>query len=647
MLSDNLHLVKYWDGLESKPFDPKTAIDSITSVVDKCFSHLFKVPNEYLPVIRLAVHKMNVYLNKNGVQFLPTDIKRRDKNAPDLAEMSLAAGIMAGFPENERKYDIILHACLIALLMIRRDETTRRLRLYSSTSNFLEVYNSVDSCFFGLTANDCETALLKRYANCMIVAKEVIIAKQNKERLMNICACLNEGTIYITGSGEKLETTRRVKIYENETGLLRIPRAARSMQPIPSPISSAVLSNRFLTSNSCHGLDFPCKQFIDSIMNVLSVVHGLININIIPKKMSLRKADTATPGMPMLQSEKKQFVEIVLLTTVDGCFLEAGSIKEVVETVGHVDKEYIVQNVITCNKKMTAYLPHLAEIDTFNEFGSSIWLPAHDMNTSKGKDQLSSRNNSSVPQSSVIPCSQLPAIGVDSSNSISRGTLGGSLPQPSSDGLHPQFTPSFNWDHGFGFAASTNSGSIGSLAPSNNNKITILASKRYRTEAKSSISMVKCIACSTNGLFLETTSGKSTSQHTSLETTEDRLSKKRKTDQRQMQVLDANFLSVRTPISVANVSQAPFYSYIPSTLYMGGPAPAVGGGTSSTFTSEGFFPTSTSHAAVNASSTFQSLPMSMSMSMPPSVVVPSLASSMNDVNAASTVLESFFSIVCH
>ena len=410
------------------------------------------------------------------------------------------------------------------------------------------------------------------------------------------------------------------------------------MQPISSPISSAVLSNRFLTSNSCHGLDFPCKQFIDSIMNVLSVVHGLININIIPKKMSLRKADTATPGMPMLQSEKKQFVEIVLLTTVDGCFLEAGSIKEVVETVGHVDKEYIVQNVITCNKKMTAYLPHLAEIDTFNEFGSSIWLPAHDMNTSKGKDQLSSRNNSSVPQSSVIPCSQLPAIGVDSSNSISRGTLGGSLPQPSSDGLHPQFTPSFNWDHGFGFAASTNSGSIGSLAPSNNNKITILASKRYRTEAKSSISMVKCIACSTNGLFLETTSGKSTSQHTSLETTEGRSSKKRKTDERQMQVLDANFLSVRTPISVANVSQAPFYSYIPSTLYMGGPAPAVGGGTSSTFTSEGFFPTSTSHAAVNASSTFQSLPMSMSM--PPSVVVPSLASSMNDVNAASTVLES-------
>lgn len=611
MSADQLHLVNYWDGLESEPFDPKTAPEAIASVVHKCFSYIFRTPKDldYLPLIRLAVHKMNVYLNKNGVKFLPADMKKRDRNAPDLAEMALAAGISAGFPESERKFDVVLHASLIALLMIRRDDITRSLKLYKSNSDFLEVYLSVDTCFGCLSSNDPETILLKRYANYMIVAKEVIIAKQNKERLMNICSCLNEGIVYVTGSGEKLETSRRVKIYENETGLLRVPRlqtAVRSTVSITSPMSIAALSNRFLTSNSCRGLDFPCSQFIEAIKEVLSLsVKGIVNIKVIPQKLSLRKVDASG----ILHSEKKQYVEIVLLTTGDGCFLEAGSIKEVVATPGYKATEYIVQNVISCNKKMTTLLPHLAEIDVFNEFGSPTWLPSRDMSSvTQGIDPqtqgLSPSPGSSYHSSGNVNYNNDPVNAWTSYPQQltigSRCCTVGSITKLS-DSSQPLFTPGFNWDHGFGFSASSNSVSLTTSASSHTNKVAISASKRYRTTSKSSIAMVKCVSNTNNGLFFETTSGKTTVQPND---TDICMPKKRKVEDAQMM---SNYLPARA--AQMSVQQSPFDSFNPSPSYVGPVGPA-------SFASESFFQSSTNRLG-NTAPPFASLALPLPVHLAP------------------------------
>ena len=76
--------------------------------------------------------------------------------------------------------------------------------------------------------DDSEFQYLLNFCNTMKVAMTVIYPRLNKKLLIDICAILEgSGRSYVTGGCQHLDTERRVKIYEQESGTKPIPRPYR------------------------------------------------------------------------------------------------------------------------------------------------------------------------------------------------------------------------------------------------------------------------------------------------------------------------------------------------------------------------------------------------------------------------------------
>lgn len=143
--------------------------------------------------------------------FSPSDLKA---NLKFMKNWSLKLnGVLKGSglcPEDKRLARISLKACFV-LLTLEYHESKNADILYSS-DDFIANYPE----FAG--ASDME--VLRRYRNIIAVSLTLLEADNNKTKHMDIAVRLSEGKAakYVTGSGQTSATTRRVAIFERESG---------------------------------------------------------------------------------------------------------------------------------------------------------------------------------------------------------------------------------------------------------------------------------------------------------------------------------------------------------------------------------------------------------------------------------------------
>lgn len=125
--------------------------------------------------------------------------------------------------EKERmlNIEIVLKAACVYYLSSRQQYV---FDIFQTQQELTDAYPS----FAEAKLDDNELELLLSFRNYMKVALHIIPAKLNKKLLIGICALL-EGSrkVYVTGGAQVAATSRRVKIYEDESNIKPMPRAPR------------------------------------------------------------------------------------------------------------------------------------------------------------------------------------------------------------------------------------------------------------------------------------------------------------------------------------------------------------------------------------------------------------------------------------
>lgn len=118
----------------------------------------------------------------------------------------------------------IIVRCVYVLIL--EHHPSSQLIIWHDIDQFLRKYSE----FKGQSTS--EQKLLLRFRNMMALAKCIIPAKLNKKMLIDICGRLEgSGNLYITGSGQKPSTARRVLIYEQEGNVSVEKRLERKRKP--------------------------------------------------------------------------------------------------------------------------------------------------------------------------------------------------------------------------------------------------------------------------------------------------------------------------------------------------------------------------------------------------------------------------------
>jgi hypothetical protein len=193
---------RFWAELGSQNKSPQELCEGIVNIlVRHCFVE------EGLPVANLR-------------QAMPIMYAKLTNSNPDArsSSMALDAARTTGlFDIVKAKKDaedrLVFEAAIIMLLYLRRDIINYNYP-YKTIPEFMAEYPEF------ATETEEEIVKLFNFANCMKVAIQLIKPKLHKSQLLILCTRLTEGkgVKYVTGSGQKAETKRRVQIYEHEGG---------------------------------------------------------------------------------------------------------------------------------------------------------------------------------------------------------------------------------------------------------------------------------------------------------------------------------------------------------------------------------------------------------------------------------------------
>lgn len=136
--------------------------------------------------------------------------------AYSVAKLNGAYDITTRNRKDETK--LIYEASLVVIIAFREDILTNaNIKIYQSMADFLEKYSEFQSC------NADEQKKLFEFANWMKYAILLIPPKYQKAHLLDVVTRLTEGqrserAKYITGGGQTEATSRRVRVYETESG---------------------------------------------------------------------------------------------------------------------------------------------------------------------------------------------------------------------------------------------------------------------------------------------------------------------------------------------------------------------------------------------------------------------------------------------
>jgi hypothetical protein len=194
---------RHWAELGSKTQTPTELCEGIVNIlIHHCFVE------EVVPVANLRQAMPAIY-NKLTVS---NPENRSSSIALDAARTTGLFDICKAKKDAEDR--LVFEAAIIMLLYLRRDIVNYNYP-YKTIQEFLAEYPEFNS------ETEEEVVKLFNFANCMKVAIQLIKPKLHKSQLLVLCTRLTEGkgVKYVTGSGQKAETKRRVAIYEHEGGV--------------------------------------------------------------------------------------------------------------------------------------------------------------------------------------------------------------------------------------------------------------------------------------------------------------------------------------------------------------------------------------------------------------------------------------------
>lgn len=194
---------RYWAELGAQNKTGQELCDGIVNILVKyCFVE------DLIPVATLKAAMPIIYSK------LTASIPENRSSSMALDAARTAGLFDIGKAKKESEDRLVFEAAIIMLLYLRQDIVNYNYP-YKSIEEFLTEYPDFQK------ENEEEIVKLFNFANCMKVAVQLIKPKLHKSQLLVLCTRLTEGkgVKYVTGSGQKAETKRRVAIYEHEGGV--------------------------------------------------------------------------------------------------------------------------------------------------------------------------------------------------------------------------------------------------------------------------------------------------------------------------------------------------------------------------------------------------------------------------------------------
>mmetsp|Transcript_11485 Transcript_11485/g.15814 ORF Transcript_11485/g.15814 Transcript_11485/m.15814 type:complete len:316 (+) Transcript_11485:73-1020(+) len=121
--------------------------------------------------------------------------------------------------------EVTLKAAIVYYLYLRKD-----LAHETSTDDLIKEYGQYPM-FATDSMDENEIQYIVNFRNMLKIALQVIPANRNKMLLINICSVLEgSGRVYVTGGTQSMATSRRMQIYEHESGLQKRRRPERRLE---------------------------------------------------------------------------------------------------------------------------------------------------------------------------------------------------------------------------------------------------------------------------------------------------------------------------------------------------------------------------------------------------------------------------------
>lgn len=203
--------------------------DSFREIYAKLVAHSF------ISITNQSFHQnFENYLAIFYEYLLTSEVLNLKENVADLAKLEVHKA------KRTEEIVLIFEAAYVILLytIILNELRHNPVDFYPNVESFLFAYREVDIDWE--SADECEKKKLFLFANFMKVTL-LAVPKPNGQRghLVDIITRIVEGKgkKYVTGSGQSIYTTRRVKIYEHESGVQPTPRPPRASELLQSSVN--------------------------------------------------------------------------------------------------------------------------------------------------------------------------------------------------------------------------------------------------------------------------------------------------------------------------------------------------------------------------------------------------------------------------
>jgi len=125
--------------------------------------------------------------------------------------------------------EVTLKAAIVYYLSLQNEQGCNA---FNSTDDLLQEYG-LYPMFASASMDETEIQYILNFRNMLKFALQVIPANRNKMLLINICSVLEgSGRVYVTGGTQSVATSRRMQIYEHESGLQKRRRPERRQEEV-------------------------------------------------------------------------------------------------------------------------------------------------------------------------------------------------------------------------------------------------------------------------------------------------------------------------------------------------------------------------------------------------------------------------------
>jgi len=131
--------------------------------------------------------------------------------------------------------EVYLKAAVVYFLYLKSKNSNDALSNVNTSEKFLREYNQYPM-FSSSSLDDDEIQYIVKFRDMLQIATQVIPASRHKILLVRICSALEgSGRVYVTGGTQSLSTTRRMQIFEHESGVQKARRNVKKSTILKHP----------------------------------------------------------------------------------------------------------------------------------------------------------------------------------------------------------------------------------------------------------------------------------------------------------------------------------------------------------------------------------------------------------------------------